>query len=157
MNEEQQLKLQAFLDGELPEAEARDVAARLARDSEAAALVNELRNTRRALKALEPELPLPESREFYWSKIRREIERLDVPAPAAESASLFTWLRRLLIPAGAVAAVALAVLVATLRPGVLNPVGRPDTEIANADVSTFTYDDYASGTTLVWVDYPAER
>ena len=43
MNEEQQLKLQAFVDGELPEAEARGVAAELARNSEATALLNELR------------------------------------------------------------------------------------------------------------------
>ena len=46
VNTEQQLKLQAFLDGELPEQEARDMAALVARDAEAADLVAELRHTR---------------------------------------------------------------------------------------------------------------
>ena len=49
MTEEQQLKLQAFVDGELPEADAREVAAHVARDAEAADLLAELRHTRQAL------------------------------------------------------------------------------------------------------------
>ena len=76
-----QLKLQAFLDGELPEAEASEVANWLARDREAAALLEELRNTRSALAGFEAEVRLPESREFFWSKIEREIQRLETPAP----------------------------------------------------------------------------
>ena len=47
MDYDAQLKLQAFLDGELPEAEASEVAKWLARDREAAALLEELRNTAR--------------------------------------------------------------------------------------------------------------
>ena len=54
MDYETQLKLQAFLDGELPEQEARDVAALVARDSEATDLLTELRNTRKALADFEP-------------------------------------------------------------------------------------------------------
>src|SRR4051812_1303740 len=105
MNEEQQLKLQAFLDGELSEAEARDVAALVARDADAAALMTELRNTRQVLANFEPDRKLPESREFFWSKIEREIERLEPAPPAVERVSLFTLLRRrFLIPAGAFAA-----------------------------------------------------
>ena len=47
MTNEQQLKLQAFLDGELPEREAREILAWTQRDSAAAALLAELKNTRR--------------------------------------------------------------------------------------------------------------
>ena len=53
----------------------------LARDREAAALLEELRNTRAALAGFEAEVRLPESREFFWSKIEREIQRLEAPAP----------------------------------------------------------------------------
>ena len=84
MSEEQQLKLQAFLDGELSENDSREVAAWLARDADATALVGELRNTRQALAGFEPALKVPESREFYWSKIQREIQHREpetVPAP----------------------------------------------------------------------------
>ena len=53
MDYDAQLKLQALLDGELPEAEASEVANWLARDREAAALLEELRNTREALAGFE--------------------------------------------------------------------------------------------------------
>ena len=60
-----QIKVQAFLDGELPAAEAREVAALIARDREAAALHTELKNTRRAIAGAEQGITLPETREFY--------------------------------------------------------------------------------------------
>ena len=79
MNEEQQLKLQAFLDGELPEREAREILAWTQRDGAAAALLAELKNTRQALVKSEPHLSVPESRDFFWSKIEREIQRAARP------------------------------------------------------------------------------
>ena len=75
MNEELALKLQAFLDGELPEDEAREVSSLLARDADAAALHRELKNTRAAVVNFERPIQVPETREFYWSKISKEIER----------------------------------------------------------------------------------
>ena len=66
MDYEAQLKLQAHLDGELPEGEAREVTNWLARDREAVALYGELRNTRQALVGYEVGVALPESREFFW-------------------------------------------------------------------------------------------
>jgi len=156
MNAEQELKLQSFLDGELPEAEAREVAAWLARDADAKALHSELRHTRQALKQSEPNALLPESREFFWSKIQRDIARLE-PTPAATPAvSPFRWLRRLLVPTGSLAALALAVLVAGGQFGWFSGRLAPATETAMANASTFTYHDEANGTTLVWVSFPAE-
>ncbi|HLP77339.1 MAG TPA: hypothetical protein VK327_10510 [Candidatus Paceibacterota bacterium] len=107
MNDEQQLKIQAFLDGELPEKEAREVSALLARDEGATALAKELRNTRQALKSSEANVRLPESREFYWSKIQREIERSERKPVEARGPSLFQIWRRIIVSAGAVAALAL--------------------------------------------------
>ena len=66
-----QLKLQAFLDGELPEAEASKVANWIAGDGQASALLEELRHTQEALAGFEAGIRLPESREFFWSKIER--------------------------------------------------------------------------------------
>src|SRR6185312_2575425 len=108
MTDEQQLKLQAFFDGELPESDAREVSAWLAQDADATALLGELKNTRNALKVSEPEVKLPESREFYWSKIKREIERTAAAPAPVPRASLFTWVRRATMSLGAVAALVIA-------------------------------------------------
>ena len=92
MKDEQQLKLQAYLDGELPDSEVRAVADWIAKDAEAAGLLAELKNTRGALAGFEAEIKLPESREFYWSKIAREIERaerVEQSVPARTPASIF--------------------------------------------------------------------
>src|SRR5260370_38312502 len=94
MDNESQLKLQAFLDGELPKAEAAEVANWLARDQEAALLLAELRHTRQALAGFGSTIRLPESREFFWSKIEREIRRQEQPAPLAKPAPKGSfWLR----------------------------------------------------------------
>src|SRR6185312_10968658 len=111
MTKEQQLKLQAFLDGELPEKDTREVAAWLAGDADATALLGELRNTRQALVDFEPELKVPESREFYWSKIKREMERSAPLVEQKESVSLFARLRSILLPLGVVATLALAAII----------------------------------------------
>lgn len=156
MNEEQQLKLQAFIDGELPEEEAREISAWLAQDEEAIALSRELRHTRQALKSSVANVRVPESREFYWSKIQREIERLE-PAPRrVPQKSWFQMLRRVLIPAGAVAALAMIGIFAG-KQGWSEVSVSTGTEMVLADSNALTYHDYANGTTLVWVSYPAER
>ena len=151
MDYDAQLKLQAYLDGELPEAEAREVANWLAQDREAIALFAELRNTRQALVGLEVGVTLPESREFFWSKIEREIRRQEQLGPPARSVPFFSAWRRWLVPAGAVAAAALAVLV-----GLSGGSGVSLVETAVADPAAFTYHDFSTGTTLVWFSYPAE-
>jgi anti-sigma factor RsiW len=155
MTDEQQLKLQAFLDGELPEDDTREIAAWVARDSDATALLGELRNTRRALADFEPAMKVPESREFYWSKIKREIERA-APAPApAKSGSFFARLRRVLMPLGAVAVVALGVIFTMHQ----FAGGQHSIQVNTllADAGAFTYRDESQGMTVVWLSYPAEN
>jgi anti-sigma factor RsiW len=157
MNEEQQLKLQAFVDGELPDNEAREVSTWLARDAEAIALSRELRNTRQALKNSDVNVRVPESREFYWSKIQRAIERLQPVPGRVETGSWFQTIRRILLPAGSIALLALVGIIIGGQTGLWRTAGGPDSEMAVADSGAFTYHDYANGTTLVWVSYPAER
>ena len=149
MDYEAQLKLQAFLDGELPEAQAKEVADWLARDAEAAALAGELRCTRQALAGFETGVAMPESREFFWSKLQRELDQVEPAEPPP--VNLAAWMRRLLLPAGAVAALALGLFVALRPPAGFSP------ETALADPGSLTYHDDAAGTTLVWLSYPAEE
>ena len=152
-----QLKLQALLDGELPEAEASEVAKWLARDREAAALLEELRHTGAALKGAEMGVRLPESREFFWSKVQREIQRLESPAPKPAAPSYLAILRRLLVPASTAAVVLIAGLV--LLRSTIPPVFTTTNvfETAVADSGAFTYRDYSAGATLVWLSYPADN
>jgi anti-sigma factor RsiW len=159
MNREQQLKLQAFLDGELPDGEAREVLAWIQRDEAAAALLAELKNTRQAMAKAEPYLSVPESREFYWSKIQREIQRLEPRESSAPAGSVFATLRRLLVPAGVFAALAIALLVAYPH---FRPAGKTTMADASevvttlADADAVTYRDEQEGTTLIWLSYPAD-
>lgn len=150
MKEDLQLRLQAYLDGELPSGEAQSVRDLLARDAAARDLLVELTNTRDVIVAHEATIKVPESREFYWSKIQREISREEKPA-AVPSFSLSAWLQRILVPAGAVAAVAIAVMLTLPHPGA------GDFSTTSSEAAAFTYHDYATGTTLVWLDYPSEN
>lgn len=109
MKIETELKLQAHLDGELTLAETREVEGLLAGDADARELLAELTLVQTCLAGNEPEARVPESREFYWSKIQREIDRASNPAPVRRG-----WLRafqgRLLWSTGALAGIALAAL-----------------------------------------------
>ena len=150
MDFETQLKLQAYLDGELSESEAREIANWLARDREAVALHTELRNTRQALVGAEVGVEIPESREFFWSKIEREIQRLELTPAASVAIPLMSRLRRILVP---VAGLAMLLVAGILT---LNPAAIRSSEMETADTGAFTYHDEAVGATLVWLSYPAE-
>jgi len=148
---ETQLKVQAFVDGELSQAETKTIANLLARDPDAAALANELKFTRQALVGFEKERRLPESREFYWSKIQRQIAAGQPVHPTTPTIPWMARLRRLLAPAAAVAVVAIAGFIA------MRPATAPNgAETSLSAPGAFTYRDFASGTTLVWLSYPAE-
>jgi anti-sigma factor RsiW len=154
MNEELQLKLQAHLDGELPPDAAAAMARRLETDAEARALAVELKNTRGALAGHEAGVKLPESRDFFWSKIQREIARQETAqeratAPARK-ASWLTWAWRTLIPVGALA---LVVCLVYLRPA--SPAEdagfTPELEVAADDMGAYTFRDQQTGLTTVWL------
>jgi len=155
MNQELQFKLQAWLDGELPEAEARQAAELANTDHAARALVAELRMTKGFLAGNELEAPLPETLDFHWSKIRREIERLDNAEAAQPRASWsFAW-RRLLAPLSGVAMVAFVTVVS------LNFLNRPPIEDALANlvevenpsehIGSISYKSQAENMFVVWL------
>jgi len=153
MNPETQLKLQAWLDGELPPDEVPAVARLAETDRDAAALVAELRHTMAALANNELERPLPESREFFWSKVERGIlagERL--ATGRSRPLGLSSWLR-FLAPAGIVAA--LAIVLFTPIFGVhrgANLAALEEIESPLADVSLTTFRSESEQMTVVWVN-----
>src|SRR5512136_2097800 len=106
MNADLQLQLQALLDGEMPPRRARRLAAQIAADPQAQALLAELRMTKALLAGHEAGMTVPESREFYWSKVERAILRAEqAQAPREEMPWWVAW-RRWLMPATAMALVA---------------------------------------------------
>src|SRR5262245_6179124 len=100
MNRDLELKLQAYVDGELPPREQQSVAKWVAEDKEAQALLAELKVTKAFLSGNEPELSVPESRPFYWSKIQREIQRLDEVEAHHGTTQWFGWQKYLAPLAG---------------------------------------------------------
>jgi anti-sigma factor RsiW len=155
ISEELQLKLQAWLDGELPPNEAAEMQALAARDPDARELVEELRHTAAALSGNETEARLPETREFYWSKIQREINRqeaanADHPAASRPSVSWFAWLRGHFISVGATAVLACILGIFAFSSRAPDGLGG-EVELASDDMGSYTYRDQDEQLTMVWL------
>jgi anti-sigma factor RsiW len=149
------LKVQAFVDGELPETEQGAIAALIARDADVAGLVKELKQTRQALAGFDGPMPLPESREFYWSRIQREIARFPREESEAGRVSVLAVLLRWCLPATCVGA-----LVAAGFLFLRSPWGAGDQvtwQAAQDNISAFTYRDYEEGMTVMWLSYPTDN
>ena len=155
MNLELGIKLQAYLDGELGEREGRSIAGIIENDAEARALYTELQQTCAWITANEPELRLPESREFYWSKIEREIQRVDA-APAPQSSGWGEFLRRYAKVLTGTSVAAALVLFVGFQMNVLS-FNQPFEEIDNPldDTPSFSFRSESQKMTLVWISNPA--
>jgi anti-sigma factor RsiW len=154
-----QLRIQAYLDNELSPGEARKLAAMLTSDREAQQLFGELRATKEALRANEPEVKLQESRDFYWSQIQRRIaaakpEPVRTPAP---------WWMRIIAPVlGTAALFALLAVVSnpgsrvvrtereTIASGSTSPLHGEIEDVAD-DMSSVTFRSEEHGVTVVWL------
>jgi anti-sigma factor RsiW len=152
-----QLRLQAYLDGELSASEAKEVSDVLAKDAESAALVTELRQTSQALAGLDDGLKLPESREFFWSKVQRGIESQENRTITMERSTPVPWsvrLRRFLVPASGLAVIAALALVVTRESG--GGSTNPSVETSLADGGGVVYHDFSARATFVWLSYPPD-
>ncbi|NGO40350.1 hypothetical protein G4L39_13225 [Limisphaera ngatamarikiensis] len=158
MTPEEMLQVQAYVDGELPESERRAWEVRLARDAEARALAEELRQIRAVLRTVdESPIRVPESREFYWSGIARAI---GARKAGSAGGARFWWeavwqaWKRWLAPAAVLAALALVIV---LRQPAGGPTDYPEVQLMLAESGATTYRDDARGLTLVWFTWPAEE
>ena len=157
MNTEDKLRLQAYLDNECDSVEARSVAAWLARDAEAVALFNELKWSRKVLLENEPELSMPETRDFFWSKIQKEIEGTAplVVRPASSAPSLPLWLRWLVPATGVAGLLLLAATNGNFKRLQSASSVTPEIEAADDSEGAITYHSQQHGLTVVWVKtYP---
>lgn len=154
MNEQEHLKLQAYLDGELNGRERDEVIRLLDTREDARELMAELQNTRAALRGAEPERRLDCSREFYWSGIERGINTATAETPAAAGIGLLAWLRRHVAQVtAAAAAVCLITTVAIFsrHPGATpNPsLAESDWEVLHPGTGMMSYRDFENGITVV--------
>ena len=156
MNAELMLKLQAWVDGELPASEGARIAELVRTDSEAAALAAELKMTRGFLAGNEPEVKLPESREFHWSKIQRAIERAEAEPVTRESLPWLAALRRVLVPVSGVALVAFLTVVSINLFNRTPPSGAGEEllveeETLSKHINTSTYNSQADNMFVVYI------
>ncbi len=148
MNDTLKLKLQAWVDGEVSPSQARRLAHLVERDADARQLVSELRMTCQLLAANEPQVAVPETPEFYWGKIARQIQsQASQPAPM-RSRVLFGW-RRFAAAAAAFAAVTASVLLMVRH---FAPMATFDEVSATGDgMEAMTFHDQSAGMTVVWL------
>ena len=141
------LKLQAYVDGELSPRDAAKVGEWVESDGEARALLTELKSTREVLAANEPDILLPESREFHWSKIAREIERYESrPVMVRRFASPAWWIKYF-SPVAATAVVAAMVIIWPALDG-----SDSDAQtISSPEANPVVFRSQSEGLTVVWL------
>ncbi len=161
MTDDTLFQVQAYVDGELPADERVAVEALLETDSDAQMMCEALQASRSLLQGEELERTVPESREFYWSKIERAIERettaADRPASGERSRGLMDWVRWL-VPVGGVAALLLISVVSQFDAPPASGGGNErspsyvevDHPLDTGSVMTFRSN--TEGITVVWID-----
>ncbi len=147
MKHDLELKVQAWLDGELPDHEARKMGEWIAHDSEAAALAAELGCVRQAMFRQEAASPLSEGREFYWSKIQRQIQR-EATIRRPEGVPWYARWRRYTGPLIGAAALACVLVLAVLRGG--SPAF-DETSSTGDGMEAVTFHDQSAQMTVVWL------
>lgn len=156
MKEVEAFRLQAWLDGELSQDEARDIEQLIASDAEAKALASELRATRAALSSNESVCSLPVSGDFYWHGIQQAIQKsamtsVEVPARTPWVSLLY----KLLVPAGAALALGMILVPLLNHP---SPLGQAanfasfNVESTIPDSSVVAFHSESEGVTVVWMD-----
>jgi len=157
MNQDLQLQLQSHLDAELSPTEARRIEELLVQDIQAKAIYDELNATRQALRGGELELKLPESRDFYWSKIAREIAKEERAASPSRPAFRIPWARWLIPSAGfalLVGAVVVSSRIGSPARMDLAALSSEATEVETPleESSLIAFRSEAEGLSVVWVD-----
>jgi hypothetical protein len=147
MKHKLELKIQAWLDGEVTDREAARIADWVARDAEAGDLAAQLGTLRKTMVDNELIAPLAETREFHWSKIERQIQR-EALTPRRSMPWVGRW-RGLLLPA-----VGVAVLACVFTLGVKEMHQPTFDEISATDqgMEAVTFHDQSAGMTVVWLE-----
>jgi anti-sigma factor RsiW len=153
MNREIELKLQAYLDGELTTADAQVMDAQIKANPEIRDLAAELQWTKAALRGNDLERRVPDSREFYWSQIERTIQAPTASTSVAprKRSPLFPWLYRFWPQVGGAWAAALGLVIATVHFGWLAEPGWIETNHASNDIGAVVFRSDSERLTMVWL------
>lgn len=152
MNLETKLRLQAYFDNELGDSESREIAALVERDPEARAVCAELGEIKSLLQSNELEFKLPESREFYWSKIERSIRQGEAKQPSKFLLHRYPWWVRIFAPAMGVAllfATTLSLIRLANPPSNLTYLHEIETPLKG--MSAMSFHSASANMTVVWV------
>jgi RNA polymerase sigma-70 factor (ECF subfamily) len=149
MKHEMELKIQAWLDGETSDRESARISDWVARDSEAGALAAELRLATASMTGNESNVTLPEAREFYWSKIERQIQREAASAsPSRTGVPWFARWRSVLLPTAGGLAFAIVMLVALEQ---MKQPGFDEISATDSGMDAVTFHDQSAQMTVVWL------
>lgn len=151
MTTETALRLQAWLDGELSGPEAREVQSWLDREPETQALLRELRGVRDAMAEGEVTRRLPESREFFWSKVERSIAATTTSPSVPDRIGGWPRWAVLVIPALATIVLVLFLVMPSLNDAGPTAASRTDIESPCDDLSSFSFRSEAEGMNVVWI------
>jgi anti-sigma factor RsiW len=144
------LDIQSYVDGELPPERRAQVEAALVADADAERLAVGLRRLGVLLRSNEPDIRVPDSREFYWSQVRRRIEAsrgADAPG-AGDATAALGWLRWL-VPAMGVAAV--AVIVSLPRRGEPAEFAGLAYDATQTEATSVVFRSESDGVTVHWI------
>ena len=120
----------------------------IARDTEAKSLYEELKATKELLNPQnEQPVVLPESREFYWSKIQRAIEHVE--REPVQTQAPRPWFVRLLAPLAGAAALAVFVFTSISFNSPIAHFVEQESTSENGTITFRTKDN--PGMTLVWI------
>ncbi len=136
MNYEKKIKVQAWVDGQMPAHKAARVAEWVETNSEARELAEELRSVKVLLQIGEKPVKVEDSREFYWAQIARRIDSKDTTEPKADVVGSTTWIewcQQWLVPVGGLAAIVVMIATVGTQPGMVHPTGGPEADTQNLE------------------------
>ncbi|MFO1459070.1 MAG: hypothetical protein U1G08_06640 [Verrucomicrobiota bacterium] len=148
MKTETCLEIQSYVDDELDPTRRAAVEALCATDPAARQLLVDLASFRDCVRNHEPGFMVPETREFYWSQIQRQLK----PAHTSSSTKLSPWLGwvRWLVPVAGLAAVAYLISL----PRTDAPASRTlaSASPSSMEASSVVYRSEADGVTVHWIN-----
>ena len=150
-----ELKIQALVDGELTESEAEQMRECMDNDVRLQILYAQLIQTKDLISKHEMPRILPESGDFYWTKIAQEIGGVEPANQGSNNSLVIKWLFRRLVPLLGIATI---VLLITLQQPSVPDLGIEfksdhELELLDDDIEVMTFNSIDDSISIVWLDY----